>query len=230
MTADLKLEKFEGPLDLLLQLIDEEKLNITEVSLSQVTEQFIKYLDKLDGERSEQLADFLVVATKLVYLKSRTLLPYLYPEEEDGPNLADQLKLYRQYVEASKIIEGKWNEGRIAYGRIEPPIKLKEFVLPANAVTDDLRLAFEKLLTRLKPINPLPRVNIDRGLSVKERVVALWEILKSHKSFNFKSVLEKAESRTDVIVTFLAVLDLLKEAKASAQQTSAFGDMEIVKI
>lgn len=230
MIHEIKLEKFEGPLDLLLRLVDEEKMNITEVALSEVTEQFIKYLDKLEGERSEQLADFLVVATKLVYLKSRTLLPYLYPEEEDGPNLADQLKLYRQYVEASKIVEGKWNEGRIAYGRVEPPIRLKEFVLPANAKVEDLRTSFERLLSRLKPINPLPRVAIDRGLSVKDRVVALWEILKSHKSFNFKSVLEKAESRTDIIVTFLAVLDLLKEAKASAQQANAFGEMEIVKI
>ncbi len=230
MTADLKLEKFEGPLDLLLQLIDEEKLNITEVALSDVTDQFIKYLDKLDGERSEQLADFLVVATKLVYLKSRTLLPYLYPEVDDGPNLADQLKLYRQYVEASKIIESKWNEGKISYGRIEPPLKLKEFVLPANARASDLCNSFEKLLARLKPINPLPRVSIDRGLSVKERIAALWKILQTQKKFNFQTILAQAENRTEIIVTFLAVLDLLKEAKAAARQANAFGDMEVVKI
>lgn len=230
MTADIKLEKFEGPLDLLLQLIDEQKLSITEVALSDITEQFIKYLDKLESERPEALADFLVIATKLVYLKSRTLLPYLQPEVDEGPSLADQLKMYQQYVEASKKIEQLWNAGKVAYGRIEPPVKLKEFVLPTNSQANDLRDSFEKLLARLKPINPLPRVNIDRGISVKERVAALWQILKTQKSFNFKNILEQAESRTEVIVTFLAVLDLLKEAKASAHQMNAFGDMEIIKI
>src|SRR3989338_2895506 len=120
MSTDLKLEKFEGPLDLLLQLVDQEKLSITEIALSKITEQFFSYLDTLEKNRPEELADFLVVAARLIFLKSHNLLQYVNPQEEDaGPALADQLKLYKQYVKASKTINILWQAGKMAYGRIE---------------------------------------------------------------------------------------------------------------
>ena len=130
MSTEIKLEKFQWPLDLLLQLIEQEKMAITEISLSEVTEQFLNYLDKLsapgvDSDHSDFLADFLVIAAKLVYLKSKHLLPYLQPEEDEGPNLADQLKLYKQYLEASKKILAFWQAERLAYGRTEPPVKVE---------------------------------------------------------------------------------------------------------
>jgi segregation and condensation protein A len=161
MSAELKLEKFEGPLDLLLQLIDQEKLSITEVAISKVTEQFFLYLDKLEEDRPEKLADFLVVATKLIHLKSHSLLRYAMPEAEDnGPALADQLKLYKQYVDASRTISSLWEEGKIAYGRMEPPIKNKEFVLPSNVNKDNLYKSMADLLRRLKPVEALPNLQL----------------------------------------------------------------------
>lgn len=223
----IKLEKFEGPLDLLLQLIELEKLNITEVALSQVTEQFLHYLDKLEIEKSEELANFLVIATKLVYLKSRTLLPYLNPEEDEGPSLADQLKMYQQYIEASKKINIYWQQNRIAYGRIEPPVKVTEFILPLNAKTKDLNKAMEKLVTRLRPPTPLPQITIDRALSVKQKVESIWQALKQHKSINFKDLLNKSESKTEVIVSFLALLELMRDQKAFISQSNTYGDMEV---
>ncbi|EKD42838.1 MAG: Chromosome segregation and condensation protein [uncultured bacterium] len=227
MTPEIKLEKFQGPLDLLLQLIELEKLNITEVSLSQITEQFLNYLDKMEKDRSEELADFLVIATKLVYLKSKTLLPYLYPEEEEGPSLADQLKMYQQYILASKKINILWSQNRIAYGRIEPPVKNTEFVLPLNARAADLLKSMEKLVSRLRPLNPLPKITIDRAVSVKQKVDSIWNALKQHKKMNFKDLLSSAENKTEVIVSFLALLELMREQKAFINQDSAFGSMEI---
>src|SRR3989344_5914455 len=99
----LKLEKFEGPLDLLLQLIERQELNITEVSLAAVTEQYLVYLSEHNDIAHEDLADFLVVAAKLLLLKSRLLLPELFvdDEEEAGTSLAEQLAVYRLYVKAS---------------------------------------------------------------------------------------------------------------------------------
>lgn len=224
---EIKLEKFEGPLDLLLQLIELEKLNITEVALSQVTEQFLKYLDKLEVEKSEELADFLVIATKLVYMKSRTLLPYLNPEEDEGPSLADQLKMYQQYIEASKKINIYWQQNRIAYGRIEPPVKNTEFVLPLNARTKDLYKMMEKLVARLRPPTPLPKITIDKAISVKQKVESIWNALKQHKKMDFKDLLASAESKTEVIVSFLALLELMRDQKAFINQSDAFGDMEV---
>lgn len=227
MSSDIKLEKFEGPLDLLLQLIELEKLSITEVSLSQVTEQFLKYLDKLEIEKSEELADFLVIATKLVYMKSRTLLPYLNPEEEDGPSLADQLKMYQQYIAASKKINIYWEQNRIAYGRIEPPVKSLEVVWPLNAATKDLFKIMNKLVARLRPPTPLPKITIDRAISVKQKVESIWNALKQHRKINFKDLLESAESKTEVIVSFLALLELMRDQKAFINQSDTYGNMEV---
>lgn len=230
MATEIKLEKFHGPLDLLLQLIDREEMNITEVSLSEVTEQFVEYLEKIGEDSSEELADFLVVATRLVYLKSRVLLPYLNPEEDDGPSLADQLKMYQQYVEASKKIQMFWEQNRVAYGRMEPPIKVNEFVLPANAGTSDLLVTFERLLARLKPINPLPKIAMDRGVTVKEKVKNILDVLKSNKAISFNALVNSAENRTDVIVSFLALLELMRDLKITIEQTGSFADMQIKSV
>lgn len=230
MPTELKLEKFEGPLDLLLQLVDQEKLSITEIALSKVTEQFFSYLDKLEKNRSEELADFLVVAARLIYLKSRSLLQYAYPEEEDnGPGLADQLKLYKQYVEASKIVNSLWAANKIAYGRIEPSVKNKEFVLPANVTANSLYNSMVFLLNRLKPLEPLPKVSIDHSISIKQKIDAIRNLLKNGKEFSFKNLLSSAQNKTEVIVSFLAILELVKQQSVRFRQVNAFEDLLVVK-
>jgi segregation and condensation protein A len=227
MQKEFKLEQFEGPLDLLLTLIDEAKLSITEVALATVTEQFFKHLTTIDEDRSEELADFLVVGTKLVYLKSKELLPYLYPEEEDGPSLAEQLKLYKRYADASKGIGKRWLKNVVGYGHFEPPIKVEGFFPPQNGTQEALYKSFTFLLKRLKPVDPLPQVRIDRTVSVKQKVQSLYEALQKCKSLNFREVVGTAATKTDVIVSFLALLELVKQAKASIHQPNSFEDMEI---
>mgnify|MGYP000494015266 CR=1 FL=1 len=230
MVTELKLEKFEGPLDLLLQLVDQEKMDISEVSLSKITEQFFSYLDTLEKNRPEELADFLVIAARLIFLKSHHLLQYANPpEEENGPALADQLKLYKQYVEASKTINILWQAGNIAYGRIEPPIKVTEFLLPASASADSLHTAITALLRRLKPVEPLPKVTIDHSVSVKQRIDAIRKLLTGSKEVSFKQMLSTATNKTEIIVSFLAILELIKEKSVRVKQAWSFEDMFIVK-
>ncbi|MEK7131450.1 MAG: ScpA family protein [Patescibacteria group bacterium] len=230
MLTDLKLEKFEGPLDLLLQLVDQEKLSISEIALSKVTEQFFSYLDKLEKNRPEELADFLVVAARLIYLKSHSLLQYAYPEEEEaGPGLADQLKLYKQYVEASKTINGLWAVGKVAYGRTEPPIKSKEFVLPANVTTNSLYNSMVFLLSRLQPTEALPKTTIDHSISIKQKIDSIRNLLKSGQEFSFKNLLSSAQNKTEVIVSFLAILELVKQQSVRFRQVNAFEDLLVTK-
>ncbi len=230
MSTDLKLEKFAGPLDLLLQLVDQEKLSITEIALAKVTEQFFSYLDKLEKNRPEELADFLVVAARLIYLKSHSLLQYAYPEEEDnGPGLADQLKLYKQYVEASKTVNSLWEANKIAYGRIEPPVKNKEFVLPANATTNNLYNSMVFLLNRLKPTEPLPKVSIDHSISIKQKIDSIRNLLSSGKELSFKNLLSSAQNKTEVIVSFLAILELVKQQSVRFRQVDAFADLLVTR-
>lgn len=230
MVTELKLEKFEGPLDLLLQLIDQEKMDISEIALSKITEQFFTYLDKLEKNRPEELADFLVIAARLIFLKSHNLLQYANPqEEESGPALADQLKLYKQYVEASKTINILWQAGKVAYGRTEPPIKVTEFIMPANADKNNLHTAMTALLRRLKPVDPLPKVTVDHSVSVKQKIDTIRNLLKSGKEISFKNLLSTSKNKTEVIVSFLAILELIKEKTVSVKQAWSFEDMFIVK-
>lgn len=230
MPTDLKLEKFEGPLDLLLQLVDQEKLSITEIALAKVTEQFFSYLDKLEKNRPEELADFLVVAARLIYLKSHSLLQYAYPEEEaNGPGLADQLKLYKQYVEVSKVVNSLWEAGKIAYGRVEPPVKNKDFVLPSNAGVNHLHDSMVFLLGRLKPLEPLPQVTVDHSISIKQKIDSIRNLLKTGKEFSFTNLLSSAQNKTEVIVSFLAILELVKQQSVRFKQVDAFADLLVIK-
>ncbi len=227
---EITLEKFQGPLDLLLQLIENDKLTITEISLAEVTEQFFKHLTSLEGEHSEELADFLVVATKLVYIKSRQLLPYLYLPEEEGISLSEQLKFYKRYADASKYVGEQWNLGKMAYGRIEPSPAPTGFTALENASKTELHRSILQLLRRLKPINPLPEVKIDRTVSVEQKIKSIYEALIKLKSLSFKGLLDGAVSRSEVIISFLALLELIKNEKVAIDQNSAFDDMTIRKI
>ncbi len=238
--TEIKLEKFEGPLDLLLQLIEQEKMAITEVSLSEITEQFLRYLDKMSAQggsalggeedRSENLADFLVIATRLVYLKSKHLLPFLQPEEDDGASLADQLKLYKEYLEAGKKINIFWSANRISYGRLEPPVKPEGFIMPLNAQKDDLYSSFLFLLKRITPINPLPEVKMDRAVSIKQKIDNIRNILRTHQQLNFNQLFSDTASRTEVIVSFLAILELIKDESVRIKQGGSFEELLITKV
>src|SRR3989338_1878896 len=108
MKRELTLDQFSGPLDLLLSLLEESKLNISEVSLSSITEQYLTYLDTLEDNRAEELADFLVVGSRLLLLKSKMLLPQFAPEEDEGTSLEEQLRLYKVFLEASKGVNRLW--------------------------------------------------------------------------------------------------------------------------
>ena len=154
----------------------------------------------------------------------------MYPEADEGPSLADQLKLYKRYADASKVVEERWLENRIAYGRVEPPTPVEGFVLPANARSDDLRQSFLFLLKRLKPPAVLQEVTIDRSVSVKQKIESIYNTVKEWKRLSFKELLSNAESKTEVIVSFLALLELLKQEKVMISQSEAFEDMVIKKI
>jgi len=228
MKTAITLEKFEGPLDLLLELIEKEKLPITEIALSEVTEQYITYLDTLEERHPDEIADFLVVASKLVYLKSKTLLPFLYQTEEvEGPSLAEQLMLYKRYIEASKKLNILWLQNNISYGRVEPPIKLEKLFIPENATSTSLQNSFLNLLKRLRPVDPLPKVSIDRSLSVKERIVSIYETLKQLRQCTFDYFIDSVHNRTELVINFLAILELVKTEKIFVKQPNSFEQLTI---
>jgi len=223
-------EEYSGPLDLLLSLVDEQKLDITELVLSQVTEQFLNYLDQVEETKPEELADFLVIATRLLLLKSKKLLPQFNPEEDEGPSLADQLRLYKLFVEASHKLNKKWLSGARGVFRIEPPHREPGFVPPLNVSQETLHASIENLLKRLQPPKPLPKTFIDKAVSMKEKIDQIRKLLSQSKQINFSQVLADVQNRTEVIVGFLALLELVKQKSVALDQDDNFGDIIINKI
>lgn len=230
MSLDFKLDKFSGPLDVLLNLIEEKQMSISELSLSEVTEQFLDHLSKLEDKRPEDLANFLVVATRLIFIKSRELLPQLGTEEEDGPSLADQLRLYQAFIEASKKLNHHWNGPSRSVFRVETPRRPTEFIPPKNFSAENLRASLEKLIRRLKPLPPLPQTQIDKTVSVKERIEEIKKILARVKNASLFGILKGSRSRTELIVSFLALLELVKQEGILLKQGSNFDDITLETI
>jgi segregation and condensation protein A len=168
MSFEVSLEKFAGPLQLLLEIVEGEKLPITEVSLAKVADDYLRYVEGNDVP-SEELADFLVLATKLLLLKSRAILPALPTEEEvDGSQLAAQLRMYKEFVEASRGIEAMW----LSPSRMFVREKMKSAAVPAfsppRGVTPQaLADAFAHLLKRLEPFFSLRQAAMERVVSVQ---------------------------------------------------------------
>ncbi len=223
------LEQFEGPLDLLLQLIEQQELDITTVSLAKVTDQYLRYLEQLEQIMPEEVADFLLVASKLIYLKSKYLLPNLtVADEQDAGDLERQLKMYQQFYEASKVIEQMIGKQRFAYVR-EQPMKIQfaqEFTPPPSMKPSDLATAMRSVIERLGEIKILPRIMMAKAVSIKERIQHFRELLTSNVEMNFSRFLNK-ENKVDTIVSFLALLELVKQRFVTVEQTQLFTDITI---
>ncbi len=226
---DIKVGQFSGPLDLLLGLIQEEKLEISEVSMAHVTEQFLLYLEKLEETDAVELADFLVVAAKLLFAKSKHLLSSIEPDEEEGSPLEEQLRLYRLFVETSKKIDALWMGSFHSYVRIEEPRLPVSIPVPENLTLNNWSISIANLLKRLSPPKALPETRIDRTVSLKETISRLKKLLEVEGQTKFSDILGGSATKTEIIVSFLALLELVKQREAEVNQTAAFSDIHIVK-
>ena len=227
---DFKLQQFTGPLDLLLNLVGEQKMNISDVSLSTVTEQYLQYLEKLEEREPEEMADFLLIAARLLLLKSKKLLPQLMPEEDEGPSLEDQLRLYQAFVEASKKLNKRWLSGVRSDFRVEPPRRPSEFVPPKNLSQTLLQEFFLKLLQRIKPLPELPQARMDKAVSVRDKIETIRALLQKAESVSFRDLLGKASNRSEIIASFLALLELVKAESVTLKQKGSFSDIMVERI
>ncbi len=229
MPHTVTLPHFTGPLDLLLNLLHERKMNIGEVALSQVTEQYLAYMDKLEKEDADELADFLVIAAKLLLMKARALLPQEFAEEDEGPSLAEQLRLYQAYVKVSKVIQKRWASDAVSFFRAEPARKIEKFILPKNVSASILHEAMMRVVARLTPRVALPTSMIDRTISLQEKMNILRDLLRKAKKIVFSDLLSSA-NKTDMIVSFLALLELMKQHHIFLSQNRVFEEIVIERV
>lgn len=225
----LKLEQFEGPLDLLLKLIEEEKLKINDISLAVVTNRYLEYLNSTTNLTVEELADFLTIAAKLILIKSRTLLPSLVFEEE-GFSLEKQLKIYKEYYDASKVIEKIAKNKSQSFSRQMPFIlKAVKFIPPFNFSLNRLKEIFQQVLKNLEFLELMPKAAIEKTLNITEKIELIKKLIIANISFGFSKLLRQAQDRTELVVSFLAVLELVKQRIIIADQKNLFEEIKINK-
>lgn len=225
---EVKVEKFSGPLDLLLQLIEQDQLDISQVSLAKVTEQYISTLQAMDELPVDELADFLVVAAKLLLIKSRLLVPGEVVDDDDtGLDLERQLKMYREFVEAAKGMAKLWNRHHAVFPREGSALIEPIFHPPEHLTTGDLRDLMYSVLKELEPITRLPQTVLVRTINIRQKISQIRDRLLTEPKTSFHQLLQAAGTKTEVIVTFLAVLELVKLRSVSVSQDVAHGDVAI---
>ena len=217
------------PLDLLLGLIEKRDLDISEIALAQVTEQYLHYLKSVEETQPEELADFLVVAAKLMLIKSKTLLPVLdFEEEENDADLAVQLRLYKEFVRAAEGVERLLRAKKFLYGREKIPENLvPEFHPPLNFGVTALHRMFLSVIASVEPLIKLPEKTLAKAISLQEKVLHLRELLQQKKNVRFSQLLNMAADRTEIVVSFMALLELIKDRTAQVVQRDNFADIEI---
>ena len=231
----VKLPDFEGPLDLLLYLIEREELDITRVSLARVTGAYLEYIHVLEQLQVDQVADFLVVAAKLLLIKSEALLPRppSTPTSEDedvGDDLVQQLLLYKQYKESARRLGDREAAGLHTYIRVAPLPRIEAKLDLSNITVDMLTKAVRSVLEIEPPHPPVGTVVKPFTLTIRDQMNLIERILRYRPNISFKRMLRRARDRVEIIVTFLAVLELLRRHKVEVVQEQMFGDILIVPI
>ncbi|MGD0765095.1 MAG: ScpA family protein [Dehalococcoidia bacterium] len=231
---ELKLPIFEGPLDLLLHLIEKEELDITAVSLVQVTDQYLAQIHSRESLNLDALADFVAIGAKLIYLKSRALLPRApaeaadLEEEEVGRELAEMLQEYKKFRDVAFALRAIEDEGLRAYRRTAPP---PDVPLPAGldkVTLDKLLKLFRDALDRL-PAEPASTIERDR-VTVRQKAQEIEEALRGEGQVSFRKLVLACRSRLEIVISFLAVLHLIKAGRVWGQQEELFGDISLVAI
>lgn len=225
----IKTESFEGPIDLLLSLIEKRKLFINEISLAKVTDDFIGYLQSREVYSIKDTSEFLVVASTLLLIKSKSLLPNLSLTEEEKTDMKDlelKLKIYKKIKDLSVYVKGNFGKEMIFFPntRKTEPV----FSPDASMTKESISGAIFDVIKNLPKFDLKPKIKVAKVISLEEMIGNLTERVKSSLKMSFKdfSGMGKAE-KVNVIVSFLAMLELVKQGIIEVNQKEKFDDIQM---
>ena len=243
MDINVKLEVFEGPLDLLLHLLDKNKVNIYDIPIVEITKQYMEYIEEMKRHDLNVLSEFLVMAATLIDIKSRMLLPSTSEdeqEEEDPRNeLVQQLLEYKMYkCMAYELKDLQMDACRYMFKEPTIPNEVLAYEEPVDLdeLTADITLAklkeifnniMKKQVDKIDPIRSKYGKIEKEEVSLEEKMVYLENYAMQHREFSFRNLLEKQCSKVEIIVTFLAILELMKVGKIYISQENIFDDIKI---
>jgi segregation and condensation protein A len=230
----VRIPIYEGPLDLLLDLIERAELDITTVSLAVVTDQYLVYMHALEEAHPDDISAFLVIAARLLQIKSEALLPRppaLEPGDEDaGEALVEQLKLYKRIKEVGMWLNARQQAGLQTYLRVAPPPKIEAVFDPSTLSLEALVASAESVFARAAEKEPLSSVIAAPRVTIREKIDLIAGALRRIPRASFKSLVGDNASRLEVVVTFLALLELIKRYRVEALQEGLFSDIQIDRL
>jgi segregation and condensation protein A len=222
---------YEGPLDLLLDLIERAELDITSLSLATVTDQYLASLKDLEQLNADEISAFIVIAAKLLQIKSEALLPrppaHPASEEDLGRSLVDQLKLYKRYKEIGLWMNERQQADLRTYLRVAPPPKVEPKLDLTNLTLEKLVTAAEEAFAKDRNKQPLGVIIAPPRITIREKIDLITKLMKEVEHSTFRALLQPGASRLEIVVTFLAMLELVKRYHIHANQPELFSDIEI---
>ena len=244
MSLSVTLEKFEGPLDLLLHLIEKNKINIYDIPIVEITEQYMEYIRQMQEQDMEVMSEFLVMAATLLNIKSKMLLPQEEPEDTEEPSdprqeLVERLLQYKMYKYASlELSDRQLDAGRVLFKEANLPPEIADYKEPIDtqALLSDLTLQklhsiFESVMKKqVEKIDPV-RSKFGRiekeEVSMSKKMREIQEFALANKRFSFRALLMEQHDKMDVVVTFLCILELMKIGRMHVVQEEIFDEIEI---
>ena len=243
MELSYKLESFEGPLDLLLHLIEKNKVNIYDIPIVEITEQYMEYISAMESKDMDVMSEFLVMAATLLKIKSRMLLPQEETEEEEPEDprqeLVERLLEYKMYkCMAYELRDRQMDAQKVLFKEPTIPAEVAEYEQPIDmeALVSDLTLAklndifksvMKKQVEKIDPVRSKFGKIEKEEVSLPDKMALLEDYCLTHSQFSFRSLLEAQSSKMEIIVTFLAILELMKMGKIFITQDKTFDDIHI---
>jgi len=222
---------YDGPLDLLLNLIENAELDITTVSLSAVTDQYLTLIRGLEQVNADEVSAFIVIAAKLLQIKSEALLPRppaREPGEVDvGQALVDQLRLYKRYKEIGGWMMERQDANLQTFLRIAPPPKVEPKLDLSNLTLEKLVHAAHEAFAKETAKKPLGDVITAPRVTIREKIDMITRTMREVERSTFTALLTEGASRLEIVVTFLAMLELVKRYRLNAHQEGLFSEIEI---
>jgi len=227
---NIKIKQFAGPLELLVELIDKEELNITRISLAQIADQYLEYLEKNKNIDLAKLADFLTVASKLILIKSKSLLPLLVlsdNEEEEIMDLEQQIIEYKKFKDISlkikKLMKAeKYSVSRESFFELKPV-----FSPPSDIGTINLLNTYEEILSEIPIVEGIKEEKVKEVISLKKKIDSLREFLRGKVETSFGELVKESKDKVEVIVSFLAMLEMVKQRIVIVEQKEMFYDIKL---
>ena len=245
LEMNVKLQAFEGPLDLLLHLIDKNKVDIYDIPIVEITDQYMEYVRAMDNSDLDVMSEFLLMATTLLDIKSRMLLPREEKEEEDveeedpRAELVQQLLEYKMYKTISYELRDRQMDASLVFYKeptipeevlkYEQPVDLEELMgdLTLNKLNDIFNQVLKRQDNRRDPIRSTFGKIKKEEVSLEQKMEWTIAFAKAHNTFSFRNLLEAAHSKTEVIVTFLCILEMMKAGQINIAQEDTFADILI---